>query len=84
MEHKQKYQVFILALTTTLREGIESVLFLTSVGSTTGAASIPIPGILGIFLGIVTGMIVFYRCALSANGRGNGAAVGAEAQGCEV
>lgn len=60
-EKKQQYSVFILALITTLREGIESVLFLTSVGSTTGPASIPIPGLMGIFLGIVTGMLLFYR-----------------------
>lgn len=63
MEKKQRFSVFILAFTTTLREGIESVLFLTSVGATTGAASIPIPGALGIFLGVITGMIIFYRCA---------------------
>ena len=44
-----------------MREGIESVLFLTSVSATTGAASIPIPGILGIILGIATGVILYYR-----------------------
>ena len=45
----------------TVREGIESVLFLTSVSASTGAASIPIPGIVGVFLGVLTGMALFYR-----------------------
>ena len=46
---------------TAVREGIESVLFLTSVSASTGAASIPIPGIVGVFLGVITGMALFYR-----------------------
>ena len=50
-------------LSTTVREGIESVLFLTSVSASTGAASIPIPGIVGVFLGVLTGMALFYRRA---------------------
>ena len=58
---RQKFSVFILAYTTTVREGIESVLFLTSVSASTGAESIPIPGIVGVFLGVLTGMALFYR-----------------------
>ncbi len=58
---RQRFSVFILAYTTTVREGIESVLFLTSVSASTGAASIPIPGIVGVFLGVLTGMALFYR-----------------------
>ena len=60
---RQKFSVFILAYTTTVREGIESVLFLTSVSASTGAGSIPIPGIIGVLLGILTGMALFYRRA---------------------
>jgi high-affinity Fe2+/Pb2+ permease len=67
---RQRFSVFILAYTTTLREGIESVLFLTSVSASTGAESIPIPGIIGVLLGVLTGMALFYR---HASGQSSGA-----------
>jgi high-affinity iron transporter len=52
--------VLLLALSATLREGIESVLFLTGVSQGDGIKSIIIPGIVGIILGLALGMAIFY------------------------
>lgn len=56
---RQKYAIFFLAFVTVLREGMESVLFLTGVSSGTGVQSIIIPGILGVILGILTGIALW-------------------------
>ena len=55
-----KWSVLLLALSATLREGIESVLFLTGVSQGDGIKSIIIPGIVGIILGLGLGMAIFY------------------------
>ena len=54
------WQVFLLAFSTTLREGIESVIFLTGVSAGIDPRSIPIAGIVGIMLGLAVGIILYY------------------------
>ncbi len=54
------WQVFLLAFSTTLREGIESVIFLTGVSAGIDPRSIPIAGIVGILLGLAVGIILYY------------------------
>ena len=56
----QRWSMFFLAGAATLREGIESVLFLTGVSAGGSVKSIIIPGLLGIFLGALLGLIVYY------------------------
>lgn len=55
-----KWSILLLALSATLREGIESVLFLTGVSQGDGVKSIIIPGIVGVILGLGLGMLIFY------------------------
>ena len=52
--------MFLLAFSTTLREGIESVIFLTGVSAGIDPRSIPIAGIVGILLGLAVGIILYY------------------------
>ena len=54
------WQVFLLAFSTTLREGIESVIFLTGVSAGIDPRSIPIAGIVGILLGLAVGIALYY------------------------
>lgn len=56
--------MFILAFTTTLREGLEAVIFLA--GTTAGGSpeSIPIPGIIGLIIGIIVGVLLYYTYAI--------------------
>lgn len=56
----RNYSVFLLAFSATLREGIESVIFLAGVTSSTSATAIPIPGIIGIILGLAVGVFLYY------------------------
>ena len=56
-------QLFLQAFSTTLREGIESVIFLTGVSAGIDPRSIPIAGIVGIMLGLAVGIILYYTCA---------------------
>lgn len=58
--HQQRWPLFAVAITATLREGIEAVLFLTGVSAGSGVASIIIPGIVGIILGAICGVILYY------------------------
>ncbi|EFN52192.1 hypothetical protein CHLNCDRAFT_139414 [Chlorella variabilis] len=55
-----RWSILLLALSATLREGIESVLFLTGVSQGDGVKSIIIPGIVGVILGLGVGMLIFY------------------------
>ncbi|KAL4423883.1 hypothetical protein ABPG75_001184 [Micractinium tetrahymenae] len=55
-----RWSILLLALSATLREGIESVLFLTGVSQGDGVKSIIIPGIVGVILGLGLGMAIFY------------------------
>jgi high-affinity iron transporter len=54
------WQVFLLAFSTTLREGLESVIFLTGVSAGIDLRSIPIAGIVGILIGIAVGVALYY------------------------
>ena len=55
-----KWGIFILALTTTLREGLEAVVFIAGVSAGLPVSSIPIPAVVGIIMGIAVGMILYY------------------------
>ncbi len=52
--------MFLLAFSTTLREGLESVIFLTGVSAGIDLRSIPIAGIVGILIGIAVGVALYY------------------------
>lgn len=52
-----------MAFLNTLREGLESVVFLTGVSAGTDPRSIPLAGIVGIILGIIVGIALYYTCA---------------------
>ena len=52
--------MLLVAGSATLREGLESVLFLTGVSQGVGVKSIVIPGILGVVLGLALGFAIFY------------------------
>eukprot|EP00243_Klebsormidium_subtile_P005507 TRINITY_DN2217_c0_g2_i1.p1 TRINITY_DN2217_c0_g2~~TRINITY_DN2217_c0_g2_i1.p1 ORF type:complete len:361 (+),score=111.22 TRINITY_DN2217_c0_g2_i1:397-1479(+) len=54
------YALFLIAFTAVLREGIESVLFLAGVGVDTPWKAIPIGGIVGAFLGVTLGYVLFF------------------------
>jgi high-affinity iron transporter len=51
---------FLLAGSATLREGIESVLFLTGTSAGLSVKSVILPGIVGIVAGSLLGVIVYY------------------------
>ena len=55
-----RWSVLLVAGSATLREGLESVLFLTGVSQGVGVKSIVIPGILGVVLGLALGFAIFY------------------------
>eukprot|EP00889_Picochlorum_renovo_P005182 jgi/Picre1/32212/NNA_007558.t1 len=55
-----KWSMFLLAGSATLREGMESVLFLTGTSAGLSVKSVIIPGIVGIIAGSLLGVIVYY------------------------
>ena len=55
----QRYQIFILALVTVVREGLETMVFLAGVGNAKPTA-IPLPGIVGIICGVLVGVALYY------------------------
>lgn len=55
-----KWSMFLLAGSATLREGIESVLFLTGTSAGLSVKSVILPGIVGIIAGSLLGVIVYY------------------------
>ena len=55
----------LLAFTTTLREGMETVIFLTGVSAGLDPRSIPLAGLVGVLLGIAVGVALFYTCVPS-------------------
>lgn len=61
---KGKWGIFILAFTTTLREGLEAVIFIAGVSAGLPVSSIPIPAVVGIIMGITVGVILYWRCAV--------------------
>jgi high-affinity iron transporter len=56
----KKYCMFILPFITTLREGLEAVVFVGGVGLNEPATSFPIPVIAGLIAGIAVGVILYY------------------------
>lgn len=56
----KKYAMFILPFITTLREGLEAVVFVGGVGLDSPASSFPIPVIVGLICGILVGMALYY------------------------
>lgn len=59
-QRSYKWSMFLLAGSATLREGIESVLFLTGVSAGSSVKSVILPGIVGIILGFLCGAIVYF------------------------
>lgn len=55
-----KWSMFLLAGSATLREGMESVLFLTGTSAGLSVKSVIIPGIVGIIAGSLLGVLVYY------------------------
>lgn len=56
----KKYCMFILPFVTTLREGLEAVVFVGGVGLSSPASSFPIPVFCGLIAGILVGFVMFY------------------------
>lgn len=56
----KKYAMFILPFITTLREGLEAVVFVGGVGLDSPASSFPLPVIVGLICGILVGMALYY------------------------
>jgi FTR1 family protein len=59
MTGSNKYALFILAFSAVFREGVETVLLITGI-SRGNPESLPIPGFLGIFLGVVFGYFIAF------------------------
>ncbi|AOA60481.1 Iron permease [Komagataella phaffii CBS 7435] len=56
----KKYAMFLLPFVTTLREGLEAVVFIGGVGLGSPATSFPIPVIVGLIAGISVGVLLYY------------------------
>ena len=52
--------IFLLAFTTTLREGIEAVVFLAGVTAGQSVKSIIFPCIVGVIMGLAVGVVLYY------------------------
>ncbi|CAN6674942.1 plasma membrane iron permease [Trichomonascus vanleenenianus] len=55
----KKYAMALLPLITTLREGLEAVVFLGGIGANQPASSFPLPVIVAIFLGLLIGYLMY-------------------------
>jgi high-affinity iron transporter len=55
----RKYAMALLPLVTTLREGLEAVVFLGGMGINTPASSFPLPVILAVVLGSIVGVCMY-------------------------
>lgn len=56
----KKYCMFILPFITTLREGLEAVVFVGGVGLDSSASSFPLPVVCGLIAGIFVGTLLYY------------------------
>lgn len=56
----KKYSMFILPFITTLREGLEAVVFVGGVGIGSSAKSFPLPVVCGIIAGVLVGCFLYY------------------------
>ncbi|GEQ72818.1 hypothetical protein JCM33374_g6506 [Metschnikowia sp. JCM 33374] len=61
--YTKKYAMFILPFVTTLREGLEAVVFVGGVGLSSPASSFPLPVICGLITGLVVGFAMYYTGA---------------------
>lgn len=55
-----KWGIWVLAFTTTLREGLEAVVFIAGVSAGLPVSSIPIPAVIGIIMGLSIGFILYW------------------------
>lgn len=55
----EKYAMFVLPFITVLREGIEAVVFTAGVSFTAPASAVPLPVVVGLFVGILIGYIIY-------------------------
>jgi high-affinity iron transporter len=65
----KKYCMFILPLITTLREGLEAVVFVAGAGITTSgskASAYPLPVVVGLICGVSVGLILYYGASYSS------------------
>jgi len=60
MGRGNQWSIFLLAFTAVFREGVESVIFLAGVSTTTSWTAIPLAGIVGIALGVAVGFALYY------------------------
>ncbi|CAG86803.1 DEHA2D04554p [Debaryomyces hansenii CBS767] len=56
----KKYCMFILPFITTLREGLEAVVFVGGVGLDSPASSFPLPVVCGLIAGLFVGTLLYY------------------------
>lgn len=59
-QYTKKHAMFILPFVTTLREGLEAIVFVGGVGLTSPATSFPIPVITGLIAGCLVGVALYY------------------------
>ncbi|KAM4059872.1 iron permease FTR1 family protein [Hirsutella rhossiliensis] len=55
----EKYAMFFLPFITVLREGIEAVVFTAGVSFTAPATAVPLPVVVGLFVGILIGWVLY-------------------------
>ena len=55
-----QWSIFFLAFTAVFREGVESVIFLAGVSTTTSWTAIPLAGIVGVLIGLAVGFALYY------------------------
>ena len=55
-----QWSVFFLAFTAVFREGVESVIFLAGVSTTSSWTAIPLAGIVGVLIGLAVGFALYY------------------------
>ena len=54
-----RWSIYFLVVSSILREGLESVLFIAGIGASQEAESIPIPALLGLIVAIAVGVLMF-------------------------
>ncbi len=62
----RKYAMFILPFITTLREGLEAVVFVGGVGLSYPATAFPLPVICGLIAGVAVGVALYYGGSTSS------------------
>ncbi|CCH43486.1 Plasma membrane iron permease [Wickerhamomyces ciferrii] len=65
----KKYSMFLLPFVTTLREGLEAVVFVAGAGVTTQgskASSYPLPVVIGLLAGCLVGVLLYYGVSYSS------------------